>query len=170
MEILNLSITHSQGSAIFMINVCSKALVQGSRFLNNNLKKVNGVRSEFYIEYNHCETAVMNGTETLISNSTFIHNQIVNYTIGGLSVKLNVGASNISLSIKESAFSSAAGSGLSVYLLNTSNNNSVTVCLTLPIMLIFNTVTITRETLMTTKVIIMVVVLFWHLITIHLTT
>ena len=49
--------------------------------------------------------------------------------IEALSIAFNGDASNNSLSIKGSVFWGATGSGLSVYLFNTSNNNSITVCL-----------------------------------------
>ena len=132
-EILNTTVRHSQGSAISLINLCGKALVDGSNFLNNHQATSNGEVSEVYIEYSNCESNTKDGIETLINNSSFIHHSHGNahamnsLIVGGLSVTFNGNASNISLIIKDSVFLGATGSGLAIHFLELSKHNFVNV-------------------------------------------
>ena len=133
-EISNITISHSSRNSMSLISECGHIVVKGSKFLYNNLGKLNVVKTGLYIEYNDCETTVRNSTntQTLISDSIFIGNNMGNTidTINnditrGLFITFNGKSSQISLIITNSEFLSATGSGLSIYFLNSSYNNSV---------------------------------------------
>ena len=137
-ELLNITVIHSPGNSISLINVHDKVLVDGSIFLSNNMRNVS---SGFYIEYSGCDPAVnatKDATQILISNSRFTgkysssipESNIGGHSIEGLSFIFSECASHVSSTISESIFlgnAATIGCGLHVHFLGSSHNNSVTV-------------------------------------------
>ena len=104
-QLMNVTVSHSLGSALSLINIVGKATVNNSKFLGN-IRSMNSTSSVFSIHYSvghNSGDTVMNEAELLITNCSFTGNSqgdtvfdtIGNHMIMGLSLTFDECASNI---------------------------------------------------------------------------
>ena len=133
-QLINVTISNSLGSAISLINIRGQTTVDNSKFVGN-IRSLNLASSVIYIYYRvGCQSSVVNGTEVLITNSSITVNSqsntfdtISNHMIVGLSVTFDGCASHISIIVRELVFSGSLGKGILVHFQNSSTQNSLTV-------------------------------------------
>ena len=138
-QLMNVTISHSLGSAISLINVRGNVTVENSKFLGN-VRNLNLVSSVFSIYYSvRCNSSLMNSSvmseaELLITNSNITSNSqgntfdtISNHMIVGLSISFDGCTSHISITVKKSVFSGSLGKGILVHFQDSSTHNSLIV-------------------------------------------
>ena len=136
-QLMNVTISHSSGSAISLINIGGKVTVENSKFVGNS-RSMNLSSSIFSIYYCvGCESSisVMNEAELLITNSSITGNSqgniafktINNHMIVGLSISFDGCTSHVSITVMELVLSGSLGKGTLVHFQNSSTNNSLTI-------------------------------------------
>ena len=135
-QLINITVSHSSGSAISLINIGGKVTVENSEFVGN-IRSMNLSSSVFSIYYCvGCESSisVMNEAEVLITNSSIIGNSqgniafktINNHMIVGLSISFDGCTLHVSITVMELVLS-GLGKGTLVHFQNSSAHNSLTI-------------------------------------------
>lgn len=127
-QLFNVTISNSFGSAISLINIRGKATVDNCKFWGNIRSLTSSVIFVYYCVA--CKSSVVKDTEVLITNSSITSNSQNNtfdHIIMGLSVTFDGCASHVSTVISELVFSGGLGKGILVHFKNSSTQNSLIV-------------------------------------------